>query len=128
MPEMHVKPVARILPPEEWAEKTPEFVTFPPGHSIVVVVEDGGPGGQVLAQWGALTVVHVEGLQVIPEAQKNPVVAGALLQTMVGALLTMGIVEVLTQADSPEVEGMIQTAGGRQLPGTAWVIPLKGDN
>ena len=39
-------------------------------------------------------------------------------------LLNMGIAEVLTQAISPEVEGMIQSAGGRPIPGTAWVIPL----
>lgn len=126
MSEMSFTPVARLLPPEEWAEKTPEFATFPPGHSIVVVVEDGGSGGAILAKWGALTAVHVEGLSVAPEAQKNPAVGGALLRLMVSTLLSMGVVEVLTQAETPEVEGMIEHAGGRPLPGSAWVIPLGG--
>lgn len=124
MSDMH--PVARILPPEEWEAKTPEFLPLPRDHSIVVVVEDG-PGGQVLGRWAALTVVHVEGLSIIPEAQKHPAVAGALLSTMVKALLAMGVIEVLTQAETPDVEGMIQTAGGRQVPGNTWVIPLKDE-
>lgn len=128
MSEMSFKPVARILPPEEWAEKTPELAAFPPAHAIVVVVEDGGPGGRILGQWGALTVVHVEGLSIIPEAQKHAGVAGALLSTMVTALLDMGVVEVLTQAATPEVEAMIQSiAGSRPVPGNTWVIPLRGE-
>src|SRR5436190_21685291 len=123
MSDMH--PVARILPPAEWAAKTPEFLPLNTDHSFVVVVEDGGPEGRVLARWAAMTAVHVDGLAVIPEVQKNPVVGGLLLQTMVGALLGMGIAEVLTFAETPEVEGLIVGAGGRKLPGSSWVLPLK---
>lgn len=117
-------PVARLLPPEEWAAKTPEFASLPPDHSLVVVVEDGGPAGRVLAQWGAMTVVHVEGLEMAEDVQGHAGVARALLSLMVESLLTKGIVEVLTQATTPSVERLIQSAGGRQVPGTTWVIPL----
>jgi len=122
-PSLH--PVARILPPDEWAFKGGDLTAFNPDFSIIVVVEEGGPEGRVLARWGATTIVHVEGLEVVPEAQKNPAVAGALLRLMVETLLAQNVWEVLTQATSPEVEGMIQTAGGRPVPGTTWVIPLK---
>jgi len=124
MSEMPFHPVARILPPEEWAEKTPEFLPLPPEHAIVVVVEDG-PGGRVLGRWGAMTTVNLHGLEIVEEARTSPAVAGALLREMVGTLLGMGILEVLTTATTPEVEQMIQTAHGRQIEGTLWVIPLK---
>lgn len=123
MDPVSYNPVARILPPEEWG-RVPEFAGFPPEHSIVVVVEDGGPGGAILAQWGALTTVHVEGLQVVEGARGHAGVAAALLRTMVGELLSRGVKEVLTQSASPEVDALVQSAGGHQVPGTTWVLPL----
>lgn len=125
MSEMSFNPVARVLPPDEWAERTPEFLPLPPEHAIVVVVEEGGPGGRILAKWGAMTAVHVHGLEVVEDARKHPSVAGALLSTMVTALLSMGVAEVLTQAETADVEALIQHAGGNKLPGSLWVIPLK---
>lgn len=126
MSEMSFKPVARILPPEEWEALAGPLKAFDPSFSFIVVVEDGGPGGRLLARWGATTVVHVEGLEIVPEAQKHPGVGGALLSEMVRGLLAQNIVEVLTQAETPEIEAMIEAAGGRRVPGTTWVIPMKG--
>ena len=121
-----VHPVARRLPPAEWATKTPEFATLDPEHSFVVVVEDG-LGGPVLARWAAFTVVHVEGLAMVPAVQGHAGVARALLATMVGELTGIGIQEVLTQADQPAVAEMCAKAGGHALPGQTWVIPLGVD-
>lgn len=120
---MAFTPIARVLPPEEWAEKAGELAAFNPEHSIIVVVEDGA-NGPLLARWGATTAVHVEGLEILPEAQGHAGVAGALLREMVTQMLAMGVLEVLTQATTPQVEHMIESAGGRPLPGNAWVIPL----
>ena len=129
MPEMPetlvgVKPVARLLPPEEWATRTPELAAISPEAGFVVVVEDGGPGGRILAQWGAFMAVHVEGLKIEADVAAHAGVGRALLSTMVKTLLGQGVQEVLTQADSPEVATMIAAAGGRPLPGQSWVIPL----
>src|SRR5665213_892181 len=117
-------PMARLLPPEEWAARTPDLAVLNPHFGFVVVVEDGGPGGPILAQWGALTVAHVEGLAIVPEAQGHAGVSRALLACMVESLKANGVVEVLTQAETPEVEAMIASAGGRPIPGRTWVIPL----
>lgn len=125
MTEMAFTPVARILPPEEVAEKAPAFAMLDPEYGFVVVVEDGGPGGQILGRWAAMTVAHVEGLEVIPEAAGHAGVARALLALMVETLVERGVAEVMTQADRPEVETMIESAGGHRLPGSTWVIPLK---
>jgi hypothetical protein len=131
MPEMidtsaTLRPVARLLPPEEWAEKTPDLAAIRPEGGFVVVVEDGGPGGQILASWGAFTAVHVEGLGIAPEAAGHAGVGRALLSCMVEALVAQGVQEVLTQADSEVVRQMIAKAGGQKIPGESWVIPLTG--
>jgi hypothetical protein len=118
-------PVARVLPPEEWVEKGGPLAVFNPHYAFIIVVEDGGPGGTLLARWGATTVVHVEGLEETPEAQGHAGVSRALLTKMLEVLNAQAVVEVLTQAETPQVERMIQSAGGRQVPGTTWVIPLK---
>lgn len=118
-----LRPVARRLPPEQWAATTPTFKDLDPAHAIVIVVEDG-LGGPLLAQWAAFTVVHVEGLEVAPEARGHAGVARALISAMVGELTAIGIQEVLTQADTPVVAELCEKAGGHALPGQTWVIPL----
>lgn len=118
------KPVARLLPPEEWAEKTPAFAAISPTSGFVVVVEDGGPGGRLLAQWAAFTCAHVEGLEVHGDAQGHAGVARALLSFMAEALAAQGIGEVLTQIDTPEMALLVEHAGGTKIPGDTYMIPI----
>ncbi len=121
-------PRARVLPPEEWAERLTgtslDGMHLDPDHSVVILVEDGGPGGQVLACWAAITTVHVEGLWEAPAARGHAGVARALLTTMLSTLREHHIAEVLTNAATPEVEAMLNHIGAIQLPGTAWVLDL----
>lgn len=121
-----LRPVARLLPPEEWAERTPALAVLPPAASFVLVVEDGGPGGALLAQWGALTVVHVEGLEFAPVAHGHAGVGRALLSAMIAELTRQGVPEVLTQAADPGIAALCEKAGGHKVPGDTWVIPLAG--
>lgn len=119
-----IKPVARLLPPEEWAERVPALAMLPPASSFVVVVEDGGPGGRLLAQWAAMTVTHVEGLELAADVTAHAGVGRALLTLMVQQLRAFGVREVLTQADTPEVGILCAKAGGHAVPGATWVIPI----
>lgn len=121
---MSFQPVARVLPHEEWAEKTPQFLGLNPDFSFVVVVEDG-PGGRVLSRWAATTAVHVDGLETDSDAQAHAGVAGALVDLMVRTLLSHGVSEVLCQAETPAMEALIASVQGRRVPGDTWVIPLK---
>jgi hypothetical protein len=126
MTALALRPVARLLPPEDWATKTPEFARIDPEHGIVIVVEDGGPGGTILAKWSAFTVAHVEGLDIDPVAAGHAGVGRALLALMVETLHGRGVKEVLTQADTPAVAELIVKAGGSPVPGQTYVMPLGG--
>ncbi len=118
-------PVARVLPPEEWGAVlvgTPlADAPLNPQHSIVVVVEQDG---RVVAQWVAMTTVHVEGLWEAEDVRGAAGVSRALLRQMIQTLRDNQVGEVLTQALTPEVTAMIEHAGGRRLPGDTWVIPI----
>lgn len=111
---------ARVLPIEEWHKASAALQRLDTGHSIIVVVEEV-VSGKLLAEWGAMTAVHVEGLQIY---EGGAGVARALLTCMVDALTKQGVTEVLTQSVDARVEGMIAQAGGRVVPGTTWVLPL----
>ena len=115
--------VARILPPEEWSRLTqPELQSLDPAHSLVVVVERGGPGGEILGEFGAFTVIHVEGLWSAEPG--NAGIARALASCMVEALIQTGVREVLHQVTTPEIEALSTSLGGRRVPGDTWVIPI----
>lgn len=116
---------ARILPPSEWARLAGTPVNpadLSPDNALVVVVEHHGT---IVGCWMALNTMHVEGLWIAPEHQGHAGTARALMTTMVGELLKAGVDGVLTSAITPEVEAMIRKAGGSQVPGTLWIIPLK---
>lgn len=116
---------ARVLPPEEWAEKlkgtTLDHMPLDPDHSGVIVVE---VAGQVVACWAAMTTVHVEGLWEAESHRGHAGVGRALLTTMLDYLRLHHVPEVLTNAATPEVELMLTTIGAQRLPGSAWVLSL----
>lgn len=115
---------ARVLPPEEWSRlaDTPlQAAALDPESALVVVVESHGT---IVGCWAAMNTMHVEGLWISPDHQGHAGTARALMTTMVRELLAAGVEAVLTNAATPEVEVMIKKAGGRQVPGTLWFIPL----
>lgn len=89
-------------------------------NAWVIVVEQGD---EVQGCWSAITQAHVEGLWLAPDAGAG--VARALVSKMVEVLKGLGVGEVLTQALTPQVVELIEKAGGRKVPGTTWVIPVK---
>lgn len=115
----------RVLPPEEWPEKLRgtalEHRDLNPACTRVVVVERDG---QVIASCAALTLVHAEGLSIVEVERGNPGVARALLQTLLEVLVSEGVPEVLSQSESPEMDGIFARVGGSAIPGTCWVIPI----
>ncbi len=117
---------ARILPVAEWPRLagTPlaDHALNPTGCTVVVVEQQG----QIVAQWAALAVVHVEGLWIAPDVRGHAGVSRALLTAMLDMLTTHQVGEVLTQAETPDVVAMIRKAGGTRVPGETWVIPVKG--
>lgn len=90
-------------------------------NAQVIVVEQGQT---VMGCWSAITQAHVEGLWVAPDAGAG--VSRALLSKMVEVLKSLGVGEVLTQSLTPQVDKLIETAGGRRVPGATWVIPIGG--
>jgi hypothetical protein len=115
---------SRILPPSEWATKLKgtalEGIAIDPAYAKVIVVEQGG---EVVACWSSMSIIHVEGLWTSPDAGAG--VARALLGKMVETLQEIGVPEVLTQSLTPQVDQLIEKAGGRRVPGQTWVIPVK---
>jgi hypothetical protein len=116
---------ARLLTPEEdWPAALAGTELANSGltaeNARVIVVEQGQT---TMACWAAITQAHVEGLWVAPDAGAG--VSRALLAKMVEILKSLGVGEVLTQSLTPAVDKLIETAGGRKLPGSTWVIPVK---
>jgi hypothetical protein len=118
-------PVARVLPPEEWAEKLADTplvgYTLNPHCTRVIVVEQAG---RVVACIAAMTIVHAEGLWAAEEVRTHPGVARALLQTLAEVLTDEGVPEVLSQSQSAFTDDLFQRVGGIALPGTCFVIPI----
>jgi ribosomal protein S18 acetylase RimI-like enzyme len=126
MAEAQGQVVGRVAESDEWptllAETALAGVTLPPDTSVVVVVE---VDGQLAACWAAINTIHVEGLEIRPEFAGHAGVARALMATMAAELTAQGVVEVLTLAATPEVEKMIAQVGGRRVPGSVWVLPVR---
>lgn len=116
----------RILPPEDWAEKLRgtalEGHQLHPEHTAIVVVED--EAGQVVACWAAFDAVHVEGLWVHRDHRGRSTVARLLLEGMLRELRDTQVTEVMTNADTPQVEALLRHVGATQLPGTSWLWRL----
>ena len=121
------KLAARVLPPEEWAEKlagtslegTP---LHPPFTRILVVEVDD----RVVACIAAFTSVHVEGLWEAESHRGNPGVSRALLTALVAELVAGDVGEILSQTADPEMGDLFRSLGGHELPGETFVIPVKG--
>ena len=119
---------ARLLPPAEWPRlvntELETAVGFFPPDSRVIVVEDQS---QIVGCWGLPRYLHAEGIWL------HPAHRAGTLRTEAGRLLIEALYQearasgdrvVLTGADTPAVARLCRTFGGRQLPGTHWVLPI----
>lgn len=123
------KIVARLLTrDEDWEAKLEGTTLGPDVHkldkeqTLIVVVED--EHGDVVQTWMALTAVHVEGLWARPDHRGSAGSTRALINKMVEELRSRGIAEVLTRAESGDVEVLISKIGGKRVPGSLWAIPV----
>lgn len=116
------RPVARVLPSEEWSRLgDPQITALPPGAATVLVVEIAG---EIVAHVVTMLVAHVEGLTVDPAYQTHAGVGRALISLLAATLRRAGVEEALTQIDTPAMEILCAKAGGRPLPGVTWVLPI----
>jgi len=120
--------ITRVLPPEEWAAKLQGTALaqaiYDPDNAFVIVVEDAE--GQVVACWSAVNTVHVEGIWIHPDHRRRVAVGRALLTAMFEELRSLSVGEVITNADTPEVEAMLRTIGATPLPGSSWLLKVEG--
>ena len=118
---------ARVLAPEEWAAKlvgtSLAQAAYDPAEAFVLVVENAE--GEVVGCWSAVNTVHVEGIWERPDHRGHAGVGRALLVGMVQELQARGVREVLTNADTPEIEAMLQKVGAIRLPGTCWLLKVR---
>ena len=116
-----------LTTPAEWQERLVgtalDGAPLVEGLSAAIVVED--EDGVVVACWGIMTTVHVEGLWIAESHRGHPGVARALLSTTVQELQRNDVREVLTQSLTPEIDAMITKVGGSKVPGQTWVIPVR---
>ena len=120
---------ARWLPRLEWSKlaetELSHLATLPPEQNVpisVLVVEEDT---RIVACWSRTTVEHVEGVWEAPDVRGRIDITRLLLNTMLDSLRADGLVDVMTQAMTPEVEAIISKLGGRQLPGSVWVFPVR---
>ena len=118
----------RVLPRSEWArlagtEVGPIAEALPPDVGQVIVVEDGG---QIVATWALIPMLHAEGLWIADGYRGRVGVVRRLLRGMRELAAGFGVGTVQTAAVSTEVAAYIGRLGGSPLPGQAFLLPLKG--
>lgn len=119
--------IARVLPPEEWprlvgTEAETAWPHFDPENTRVLVVEDGG---EIVATWTVMRVVHVECLWAKPSHRGMFGVAKRLLKAMRETASAWGARNVVTGSVSPHVTDLIRRFGGMPMPCESFVLPVE---
>lgn len=116
----------RILPREEWPRLvgTELEAVWPhlPESAQVIVVEDGD---RIVGCWAVFSLVHVEGLWIAPDKQKNPRIGIQLLRGMEAIAGAMGAKAVNTGAMSDDVVRLLEKRGAVELPGRHFSMTIK---
>lgn len=119
----------RVLPPDEWPRLAHigHFAAVAPpspDHTVILVIEKDG---QILATWGAMDVVHLEGLWVDPAYRDHPALARKLLAGMEDLLREHNISTVFTIGVTLDVLAMAHRLGFQWMPGNllAYQVPVK---
>ncbi len=118
---------SRILPAAEYGRlagtELELAIRCMPPDTRVVVVEDAGA---IVGCWALTSYRHVEGLYVDPAHQKRAAVQRHLYTRMSKEVAALGDCVVLTSAVTQNVADLIEHAGGQQLPGLHFVLPMGG--
>lgn len=118
----------RILPPDEWPrlEGTEAEQVWPllnPATTRIVVVEQDGAivGCQVL-----MAVTHAECLWIHPDHRRRASVGRRLISAVHHAAAELGLAALATSALDDGVRRLLVRLGARVLPGTHYMIDVKG--
>lgn len=118
--------IARVLDAAEWPRLQETGLnwalwrTLDPETMQVVVVEKDGA---ILACWATMACRHVEGFWVHPDHRRRAGVVRRLAWTMRGLLHGLGATQVLTFAETPDVEALLLGAGATALPWKGFALP-----
>lgn len=116
----------RVLPVEEWprlkgTDAEAIWPTLDPQRTVIVVIEDQGV---IVAHHILLFVLHAEALWVHPDYRKS-MVGGRLWQAVKRAVLGCGARGFVTASIDAQVDGLIASVGGVELPGKHFVINVE---
>jgi hypothetical protein len=118
----------RQLPRSEWSRLDAtslgvQSADLPEGSTVIAVERDG----ELVACWSGFGLVHyhLEGLGVVPAERGNPSVFRKLLIGMRRHVESLGVPSVWTGARTPEVVGMLATAGAEPIDVALYVLPVK---
>ena len=119
--------ITRLLPQDEWhrlahTEVGREWSTIPTSTRVIVVEDDASA---IVGAWLVLPIVHVECLWIAEPHRKHTSVARRLwtaMRALVRAEFQAHAVATAAVAD--EVRALLRRAGGVQIPGEQWVLPL----
>jgi len=125
--------VIRQLPFEEWDKldgfpiaqnggRHPFYDILPnPEVSIIIVAET--EGGEIVGTWSAVAPVVLEGLWVKEEYRKKGVFP-KMYNTMMDSIFNMGITNVYTLVQTPDVKSLALKLGFEIIPGEFCMIKL----
>lgn len=118
----------RVLPQDEWYRLEHTTVgalweTLPPTAQAIVVEDEG----TIVGCWLVLPVIHVECLWIAEAHRGRTSVARRLWSAMRAvARNVFDAHQVWTASVDDTVRTLVQHAGGTQVPGDHWVLPIGG--
>lgn len=118
----------RVLPPEEWArlgdtDLARYLPLFEPADVRVVVVERDG---RIVAAWGVLHVVHLEGVWIAPEYRRRGTVAARLLAATLRVARDWAPRWAFTGADTKDVAALLtKHLGAVRVPMDTYLVPME---
>lgn len=102
------------LPVDVWSRLDPATV------QIVIVEEDG----VIVRCWATMAVRHVEGFWCRPDHRARPGTLRTLFVAMRALLHSLGSTAVVTQAETPDIVKLLESAGASRLPGDSFLLPV----
>lgn len=115
---------SRILPPEEWhrlsrTELGRVTQVAEPGQIEVMVIEEAG---EIVACWGLIPTLHVEGLWIDPRHKSAAV---RLWRAVKARVHGRGARAVVTSACSTTVRDLLERRGATLLPGDQYLLSME---